>query len=58
MRVTLGAFEYTLYIGANGIWTMHTWQMSLPHGQQYVTTDYNVSAVNPFLSEVTYDAWR
>jgi len=54
--------EYTLYIGADGTWTMHTF--SHLHGaSEWRETHMDVSRVNPFKSyrsssRVEYDAWR
>lgn len=56
MRVCVEHFEYTFYIGAGGVWTMHKFDMSRPHGERYVDTFCNVSNINPFLSEVEYNA--
>lgn len=58
MRVTTETFEYTLYIGADGIWTMHTWDPGAPTGEQWIDSTRGVNLVNPFLSSVDYDAWR
>jgi hypothetical protein len=58
MRVLVDGREYTLYIGAKGIWTMHTFNPSLPEGFRYVDTHVNVSTYNPFLSTVEYNAWE
>ncbi len=58
MRVYTETYEYTLYIGADGIWVMHTWDPRLPDGDQWVRTTYAVSARDPFASDVTYNAWE
>lgn len=58
MRVMVEMLEYTFYTGANGAWTMHCFDTSRPHGEQYLYTSYDVSNLNPFTSCVTYDAWR
>lgn len=57
MRVLTHDREYTLYIGADGIWTMHTFNPFAPTGYQYLDTHRGVNLVNPFLSSVEYDAW-
>lgn len=57
MRVTTETFDYTLYIGADGIWTMHAWNPKMPAGFQWVDSYRAVNLVNPFASEVEYEAW-
>jgi len=58
MLVTLGVIEYTLYIGADGIWSMHTFDTSRPEGERWLDTNYAVNLVNPFKSRVNYAAWE
>lgn len=55
MQVITDERTYTLYIGADGIWTMHAW--ASPAGG-WVNTFNDVSTYNPFSSRVDYDAWR
>ncbi len=54
MRVTVDEREYTLYI-SGGLWVMHTYDLL---SGAWLTTDYDVSSINPFASGDTYDAWR
>jgi hypothetical protein len=49
--------EYTLYVGSNGEWTMHEWDVRHPSGCRWQETFRDVSARDPFL-RVEYDAWR
>lgn len=58
MKVFTSDREYSLYIGADGVWTMHTFDPTRPEGSQYLDTHCGVNLVNPFLSSVEYDAWR
>lgn len=57
MRVYTDRRDYTLYIDSKGQWTMHEWDPRAQPGYQWQETYHNVSAVNPFLSGVEYDAW-
>lgn len=63
MRVITPTFEYTLYIGADGVWTMHTWLVEpRADGSRWLDTSHNVSNTDPFSvrveSAVLYNAWR
>lgn len=53
MTVITETFTYTLYIGANGVWTMHVWDESMPEGQRWQGTVYNVHEADPFRAEST-----
>ena len=64
MRVTVETAtsreEYTLYIGADGVWTMHQWDPLAAEGEQWIGTVIGVSDRDPFrpASRVEYNAWR
>lgn len=63
MKVRKGGQEFTLYIGADGRWTMHAWShVAAENRMAWIATAHDVSAADPFLdnepSTVVYDAWR
>ncbi len=60
MRVLIDAFEYTLYMDADGAWVMHTYQRhnSAINGYAWVESTIRANERDPFKSRVEYDAWR
>jgi hypothetical protein len=57
MIVRIGQIEYSLYIGTDGRWIMHTWDLSAPEGDRWLDSTPFVNERDPFLSTVKYDAF-
>jgi hypothetical protein len=62
MKVWHMMYEYTLYVGADGLWVMHAFSHMNGHSE-WRSSHQDVSNVNPFKpyrssSRVEYDAWR
>ena len=59
MRVLTATHEFTLYIEADGAWTMHVWRRGGSWDDVRWTATYrNINEQDPFVSSVVYDAWR
>lgn len=53
MRVETLTHVYTLYVGAEGIWTMHVW-VKVRGEERWAESVAHASAKDPFKSSVKY----
>ncbi len=62
MHVETLEFVFTLYVGVRAdnvaTWVMHVYRKHPGGCESWLDTFLDVSTYNPFLSGVTYDAWR